>query len=111
MPDSVLDAIKEGKWDFEPKEFDDIADGLGEDEFVALRDDRNRFGPEALKKRQTFRIAHDINRFVHYVLGRKKLFRFKTAGSPRLPEDSHHLFHEFLLRGYRIRGCQNRVRL
>ena len=39
-----------------------------------------------------------------YILGRKKLFRSKTAGSPRLPEDPHHLFHEFLLRDYRTRG-------
>ena len=77
----------------------------------ALDDAQQSVLAEALKKRQAFRIAHDINRFVIYVLGRKKLFRFKTAGSPRLPEDPHHLFHEFLLRGYRIRGRQNRVQL
>ena len=82
--------------DVQLKKFRHVADRLGENERIALGDHRDRLRAETLQQRHAFRIACDIDRFVFYILGRKKLFRFQAAASSRAPKDANDIVHRIL---------------
>ena len=78
----------------DPEKLGDIADRLGKDELVTPRDDGNRTRAKTSQQRYAVRVAVHVDRFMFDILGRKKLFRSKTAGSPRLPKHTNDVAHD-----------------